>query len=141
VALIRTKRDLVQATRRIDRIVDAIAEGMFQWSMKEKVDSLETHKRELEADLANAEPPAPVLQHPNLSDVYRDKVANLTEALNGPATKATPIIRPLLESIRLLPRGFGGLEIELVGELAGLLSLGMSQDDKSHPRLRTLKRH
>ncbi|SFL42313.1 hypothetical protein SAMN04488036_1141, partial [Shimia haliotis] len=104
-------------------------------------DSLETHKRELEADLANAEPPAPVLQHPNLSDVYRDKVANLTEALNDPATKATPIIRSLLESMRLLPRGFGGLEIELVGELAGLLSLGMSQDDKSHPRLRTLKRH
>ena len=75
--------------------------------------------------------------------MYRNKIANLTGALNDPSIKAeaTTIIRSLLESIRVVPNGAGALEIELVGELAGLLSLGMSQDDKSHPRLRTLKRH
>ncbi len=99
------------------------------------MDTLESRKHELEADLANAEPSAPVMLHPNLSDVYRDKVANLKSALNDPATKAeaTTIIRSLLESIRLMPNDAGALDIELVGELAGLLSLGVSQNKQSHP--------
>ncbi|MBO9477266.1 zinc ribbon domain-containing protein [Shimia sp. R11_0] len=101
----KTKRDLTQVTRQIDRIIDAIAEGMFHESMKEKMDSLEAHKAELEADLSNADQSAPVLLHPNLSDVYRSKVANLSEALNDPETKAeaTTIIRSLLEEIQLPP--------------------------------------
>ncbi|MEC8196007.1 MAG: recombinase family protein [Pseudomonadota bacterium] len=129
----KTERDLAQVMRQIDRIVDAITEGMFHESLKEKLDSLETRKRDLEADLANVEPAAPVMLHPNLSDVYRDKVANLTKALNDPTTKAeaTTIIRSLLESIRLVPNADGSLDIELVGELAGLLSLGASQNEQS----------
>ena len=129
----KTKRELAQVTRKIDRIVDAIAEGMFHESMKAKLDTLEARKRDLEADLANVEPAAPVMLHPNLSDVYRNKVANLTEALNDPATKAeaTTIIRSLLESIRLVPNPSGTLDIELVGELAGLLSLGAPQNEQS----------
>ncbi|MBO9409592.1 recombinase family protein [Shimia sp. R9_1] len=124
----KTKRDLTQVTQQIDRIIDAIAEGMFHESMKEKMDSLEARKAELEADLSNADQSAPVLLHPNLSDVYRSKVANLSEALNDPETKAeaTTIIRSLLEEIRLTPLT-DGLDIELVGELAGLLALGQTK--------------
>ncbi|PSL16060.1 hypothetical protein CLV88_12327 [Shimia abyssi] len=50
--------------------------------------------------------------------------ADLSYALNDAATKpeATTIIRSLLSEIRLIPDG-GKLSIELVGELAGLLSL------------------
>ena len=70
-----------------------------------------------------------MLLHPNLSDVYRNKVANLTEALNDPETKteATTLIRALLEEIRLIPIADGPMEIELVGELAGLLALGQTK--------------
>jgi site-specific DNA recombinase len=133
----KTKRDLAQVTRQIDRIIEAIAEGMFHESMKAKMDSLETRKTELEADLANADQAAPVLLHPNLSDVYRNKVANLTEALNDHETKAEAItiIRSLLESIRLVPNADGSLDIELIGELAGLLALGVSQNEQSHPKV------
>ncbi|WP_299425912.1 recombinase family protein [uncultured Shimia sp.] len=60
----KTKRELVQVTRQIDRIIEAIAEGMFHESMKAKMGSLETRKRDLEANLANVEPAAPVLLHP-----------------------------------------------------------------------------
>ena len=125
----KTKRELAQVTRKIDRITDAIAEGMFHESLKAKLDSLETSKAELEADLSNADQTAAVLLHPNLSDVYRNKVANLTEALNDPETKteATTLIRSLLEEIRLFPNADGPMEIELVGELAGLLALGQTQ--------------
>ncbi|MDA5559098.1 recombinase family protein, partial [Shimia sp. MMG029] len=125
----KTKRELAQVTRQIDRIIDAIAEGMFQGSMKAKLDSLEARKADLEAALANADQTTPVLLHPNLSDVYRRKVANLTEALNDPETKAeaTTLIRSLPEEIRLIPNADGPMEIELVGELAGLLALGQTK--------------
>ncbi len=124
----KTKRELGEVSRQIDRIVEAIAEGMFHESMKAKMDCLETRKAELEADLSNADQTAPVLLHSNLSDVYRKKVANLTEALNDPETKAeaTALIRSLLEEIRLIPNDEGPMTIELVGELAGLLALGQT---------------
>jgi len=62
--------------------------------MKAKMDELEARKAELEIDLANSEPAHPKRLHPGLSDLYRRKVANLTTALNDPATKpeATTII-------------------------------------------------
>ena len=55
-------------------------------------------------------------------------MANLTEALNDPETKAeaTALIRSLLEEIRLIPNDEGPMTIELVGELAGLLALGQT---------------
>ncbi|MGR3616073.1 MAG: hypothetical protein ACU0BB_08535, partial [Paracoccaceae bacterium] len=37
--------------------------------------------------------------------------------------------------IRLVPNDAGAFDIELVGELAGLLSLGVSQNAKSHPKV------
>ena len=57
--------------------------------------------------------------------MYKKKVADLTEVLNDPETKAeaTTIIRSMLSEIRLTPNN-DALEIELVGELAGLLRLG-----------------
>ena len=44
-----------------------------------------------------------------------------------------PLIRSLLEEIRLIPIADGPMEIELIGELAGLLILGVSQNEQSRP--------
>jgi hypothetical protein len=79
---------------------------------------------------------APVLLHSRLADRYQAQVANLTAALQSDSTKAeaTSIIRSLLTEIRLIPQD-GALAIELVGALAGLLSLGTVRNAKSHPRV------
>ncbi len=73
-------------------------------------------------------PEQPVLLHPALSQMYKKKVADLTAVLNDPETKAkaTTIIRSMLSEIRLSPIE-GALEIELVGELTGLLTLGQKE--------------
>ena len=65
---------------------------------------------------------------------YRHKVENLIEALNAPDTvsEAADVIRTLIEAVRLTPKD-GKLSIELYGELAALLSLGMQPNNK-HPR-------
>jgi hypothetical protein len=46
--------------------------------------------------------------HPNLAELYRNKVTNLAE---------TECIRELIEEIRLVPEN-GKLRVELYGELA-----------------------
>jgi hypothetical protein len=60
----------------------------------------------------------------------------MLEALQSDTTKAeaTSIIRSLLTEIRLIPQD-GVLAIELVGALAGLLSLGSPRNAESHPKV------
>lgn len=131
---VKTEHEFTKVISQTDRIVDAIAEGMFHESRKTKMDSLGARKADLENDLANAKAEPPVLLHPGLADLYRDTVTDLSRALNDPATKAeaTDIIRSLLTEIRLIPEG-DGLAIELVGELAGLPSLGEAQKQTRPP--------
>ncbi len=96
------------------------------------MDDLEARKGELEAELSASSQEQPVLLHPGLADIYKEKVEDLSDALNNPSTKteATPIIRGLLSEIRLLPSD-GQLTMELIGELAGLLALGTQQNARS----------
>ena len=128
----KAERDLAKITGQIEKIINAIADGMFHSSMKAKMDELEDRKSTLEAEVLAAPDEQPVLLHPSLSDLYRSKVANLTEALNSPETQteAADIMRSLVSEIRLSPEG-GTLCIDLVGELAGLLSLGETQNARS----------
>ena len=68
--------------------------------------------------------------HPNLAEVYRQKVMNLAEALNDSHTRleAAECLRELIEEIRLVPEN-GKLRVELYGELAALINLA-----SEHPR-------
>jgi len=71
--------------------------------------------------------PAPRLL-PNLSEVYRQKVANLAEALHAPdfGVAALEAVRTLIERVVLHPAEDGsGLEIELIGEIASMVSLAL----------------
>ncbi len=59
-----------------------------------------------------------------MSELYRRKIAQLTDALNAEDTKAEAfdLIRTLIDSIVLTPMG-GEMKVELTGSLAGILSL------------------
>jgi hypothetical protein len=129
------ERELTKANRQIEQMVNAIAEGMFHPSMKEKMTALEATKAGLTSKLRDAPDTAPVLLHPGLAERYQTQVGNLTTALSDSRTQAeaTSIIRGLLSEIRLVPLD-GALAIELVGELAGLLALGEAQNDDSRPK-------
>src|SRR5262245_13764719 len=91
--------------------------------------SLETRRIELLGQLESAPPSLPRL-HPNLAELYRQKVVNLAEALNEEDTRleAAECIREIIEEIRLVPK-HGELTIELYGELAALINLA-----NGHPR-------
>jgi len=84
----------------------------------------------LEAEVAAAPAPLPRL-HPNLAEVYRQKVEALHEALADPhsGAEALEILRSLIERVVLHPR-VTGFEIELVGDIAHMVSLGSTADTK-----------
>ncbi|PVA07470.1 resolvase, partial [Thalassorhabdomicrobium marinisediminis] len=129
----KAEQDLAQITREIDNIVEAIAQGMFQASMKDKMDALEARKAELEATIAAHPEEDTVLLHPGLADQFRRKVEDLVSSLNDPAlkTEAGDLLRSLIDKIILTPDpdAPNGHRVALQGELAGILSFcenGMS---------------
>jgi hypothetical protein len=119
----RTTRDLERTERDIRRVIEAIKAGVPGAAVKDEITTLEARRVMLQAHFEAAPPSMPRL-HPNLAELYRQKVMNLAEALNEQDTRleAAGCIRELIEEIRLVPKG-GKLEIELYGELAALINL------------------
>ena len=128
----RLAKDLSHIDRNLARLIDAIKSGVPGPAVKDEISTLELRKTELKNKLEVVPAPQPRL-HPRLADVYRDKVANLVEALNAPDTvaDAAETIRGLIEAVRLVPEE-GKLRIEIYGELAALISLGQKHARK-HP--------
>jgi DNA invertase Pin-like site-specific DNA recombinase len=125
----RTSRDLEKAEREIRRLIEAIKAGVPGAAVKDEMTVLEARRIETLARLEAAPPSMPRL-HPNLAELYRQKVINLAEALNDEHTRleAAECIRELIEEVRLVPAD-GKLRVELYGELAALLNLA-----NGHPR-------
>ncbi len=110
-------------TRRLDGLINAIADGLRTPGLLARLGEMEQRKADLERDISTAAPPAPRL-HPNLAELYRRKVENLHEALSDPAThtEAIEILRGLVERVVMHPID-KGFEVELVGEIANMVKL------------------
>jgi site-specific DNA recombinase len=122
-ACARHKDALARVERQIHAVIEAIKDGLRTPGMKEELFALEARKLELATAVEHSPAPAPRL-HPGLAEIYRRKVASLQEELNRPELRAeaSVAIRSLIEEIRLVPEN-GKLEIELAGDLAGILAL------------------
>jgi site-specific DNA recombinase len=125
----RAMGNLEKTKREIARLIDAIKAGVPGAAIKDEMATLEAKRAELLAQLQAAPPPMPRL-HPNLAELYHQKVINLAEALNDEDSRleAAECIRELIEEIRLVPED-GKLRAELYGELAALINLA-----NEHPR-------
>jgi hypothetical protein len=73
----------------------------------------------------------PVRLHPNLAEVYRGKVERLQGALNdsGIRDEALQILQALIERVSITPTDTG-LDVEIVGEIAKMVELGIGNDAK-----------
>ena len=116
--------EIAKVEKHIAQIVEAIADGMYHPSMKEKMTGLETRKSELTSLLADAPEDKPDLL-PTVAAIYAKKVAKLTQALNRPAERqeAAEALRMLIEKIVLTPGpGRGEIDATLHGELGQILA-------------------
>ena len=104
-------------------MIDAIKSGIRSPSMAAELETLEQQKSAMQKDMDGL-PAQTVRLHPNLAEVYRQKVESLREALydEGSRAEAVVILRGLIDEIRLTPMD-GELAIYLVGNLAAILDL------------------
>jgi site-specific DNA recombinase len=117
------QRELFEITRKLDGLIEAIADGLRAGGLQAKLDELELKKTTLTRELAAKPERAPLL-HPRLADVYREKVARLHGALSQPADRAEAleILRSLIDKIVVRPVD-DRFELELVGEIANMVAL------------------
>ena len=128
--LARIRTSIGQAEREIANIMTAIKAGIFTSSTKSELEALEDRLDQLRREQASAAEAAPALP-PDLAEVYRDKVEALVDSLNDPATRseAGEAIRALVDRIVVgWDEAVGGHTIEIVGELAALLTLGTNEN-------------
>ena len=119
----RWNGELVRVERQIRAIIEAIKDGLRTPGMKEELIALEARIQNHVVRVKQAPAPAPRL-HPKLADLYGQRVDRLHQELNRPElrSEAAQALRGLIEQVRLIPEN-GRLEIELVGDLAGILAL------------------
>jgi hypothetical protein len=127
------ERELIQVARRLDGLIEAIADGLRTPGLKAKLEDLERRKAELEQDLVKPYTSAPRL-HPNLAELYRQKVVALQETLRDPKLRdeALDLLRNLIDLVAMRPieKGF---EIELVGDIAHMVEFA---NDKAQSKKR-----
>ena len=137
-SLVAARGELAQLTKQRENIIQAIKDGVPATEVKDDLARIVTRREELEALLAGTKE-EPVLLHPNMGAEYRKQVANLAQVLNREENRgeAADILRSLVDRIELRPNQQGKLEIDLYGDLAGILTLAgkkakpLDQDDPS----------
>jgi hypothetical protein len=130
------RTDLDRIERRIRRIVELITDDDAPVrALKQELVTLEARQLTLQHELAATDAPAQLI-HPNLAEVYRQRVVRLHHALRDPASRdeAFALIRSLIDGIRLVPENGELLWVELHGALAGILAL--AADSKKPAALR-----
>ena len=119
-------RELAEVKRKLDGLIDAIADGLRAPGLQQRLDELEKLRKEIEQELS-AEPTSPIRLHPNLAQVYRRQVRSAFQhAPNDPEIRdeAIQILRGLVERGSIRPVK-DGLEIEIVGEISKMVELGI----------------
>lgn len=97
-------------------------DGVPGAEVKDEIISIAARREELTKQLDTADEPPPLL-HPSMAELYRTKVTQLAEALEGveSGSEAREVLRGLIDEITLTPRD-GALQIDLKGNLAAMLS-------------------
>ena len=126
--------EIKRIDRELDRLVDVILKGGAADRINKTMVELETRKTELEAVLANADAPPPLL-HPEMAGFYHQQVEKLHSApqdeIEAKRLEATEILRSLVDEIILTPTEDEML-IEVRGDLAGILAVSLKRKKPSH---------
>jgi len=117
-----------QITRRLDGLYDAIADGLRTAGLKIKLEDMEAQLAEVDAKLA-APAPSPVRLHPQLSEMYRRKVEDLSATLTDPEIRpaALETIRGLISAVTVHETADNGIRIDLHGAITALVGLAQPE--------------
>ena len=119
--LVAMRGELPRIEREVGKLLAAIKAGGPIEAIVEDMKRLEARKAELKEKLEEAEEPPPLL-HPNMAEIYRQRVATLYESLQSEEgkTEAAEVFRTLVDQVTLVPEA-EELAIVLRGDLAAIL--------------------
>jgi len=122
-----TERELGRVQAEIGKLIQALKDGVPASIVKDPLIALEEQQTELRGRLDRSAQPPPLL-HPNMADLYREKVTQLARGLEDEdsRTAAADALRGLIDAIVLTPLE-GELRIELRGNLAAMLRAAHAQ--------------
>ena len=119
---------LAAIQRKIDKLIEAVMDGFRTEEMKQQLETLSQQKAQLQARLSAPAAKAPSI-HPNLAELYRERVATLQSELtksNGSNSAVLEALRDLIERVDFGPGAEGGEpEIILTGALSAMVRLGL----------------
>ncbi len=100
-----------------------IADGLRTPGLKAKLEEIEARLTQVDQDL-EAPKSSPVRFHPNLADLYRQKVIELAATLSDPdiRTRALETIRSLIRSVTVSV-GADGINLELEGAITMMIDV------------------
>ncbi|MFT8775156.1 MAG: recombinase family protein [Gluconacetobacter liquefaciens] len=131
------RNEIPRIDRELDKLLNLIlASDDIEASKRvmKKMTVLEARKEELEQKVTNTEEPPPLL-HPNMAEIYQQRIASLYESLQAEETKteAAERLRTLVSQITLQPAD-GELAIVLRGDLAAILQFAAHKKNATaHP--------
>ena len=122
----KIENELAEVKRRASHLVDQVADGILSgMAIKDRLDTLETRRAELESRLAISPEPSVVTLHPNVVNHYRAVVGSLERALersdSEAAVEAKDLVRKLIETVVVMPlEARGKFALTVQGKIAAL---------------------
>jgi site-specific DNA recombinase len=128
-ALHAAKAELTKLAKERENLIQAIKDGVPASEIKDDLARITARREELET-LLDGTAEEQVLLHPNMAGYYRKQVADLAAVLNSEEsrTEAADLIRSLVDQITLTPNARGRLDIDLRGDLAGILTMATNRN-------------
>ncbi len=120
-SLSAAEREIERIEVRRKKLIEMVMDGVAPSEVKDEINANAVRREDLKARLAAADAPPPLL-HPEMAELYRQKVTALAQALEHPETRteASEALRGLIDAIVLTPDQ-DELRIELKGNLAAML--------------------
>ncbi|SEM88937.1 Site-specific DNA recombinase [Sphingomonas gellani] len=127
----RVERRLGEATRKVDRLVAAVAEGGSEFAeIRSSLASARDDRDALARELASMDALPVLTLHPGLADQYRREIEDLDRSLAGEETRleAVPRLRKLIARIVATPHPSGrGVAIQVVRQIDQVLAFASTQ--------------
>ncbi len=119
------RRELATIQRKIDHIVEAIADGGRNAALRAKLDTLTSTYEALQAEAGEGDAHLPPLEA-DLAEIYHRRINDLQQALaSDDAIESRERVRDLIDQIAVRPpEDEGEPVVEFSGNLASMLALG-----------------
>lgn len=141
--LIGHRKEQAKLVKERENVLQAIREGISASLVKDDLERIAARLEELDEFIASGQSEVRPFLHPSMAERYRLTIERLRESLNreDSRTEASEHLRRMIEKVVLTPiKGKEDLQIDLYGDLAGILNLSRSSGKDQVSAEENLKR-